>query len=128
VKMSPGSAYFGWNALWHVDKYYMSDALGSVPDTPGILSTSAIRFRASAKIHRITEHDDDWPFNPDIWRYFDLVLVHDWEPDEEDAAEALTKGTLLAKSGKWELWRARPYTRDPSLMPSLGIPPLHDER
>jgi hypothetical protein len=104
VKMEPESEYFTWKSFWHVDKFYMSDKFGTVPDTPGLLSTSAIRYREGIDIHRVTDHADDWPMNPEIWDNFDLVLVHDWTPDDDDVAEALRRGHPLAVRGLWQLW------------------------
>ena len=104
VKMEPESEYFTWKPFWHVDKFYMSDKFGTVPDTPGLLSTSAIRYRDGIDIHRITDHADDWPQNPEIWDNFDLILIHDWTPADEDRDEAERRGRLLAKKGLWELW------------------------
>ncbi len=108
VKMEPESAYFAWKSFWHVDKFYMADKFGTVADTPGLLSTSAIRYREGIDIHRVTDHADDWPENPEIWDNFDLILVHDWTPAEEDMDEALRRGHLLAKKGLWQLWETGP--------------------
>jgi hypothetical protein len=104
VKMEPESEYFTWRSFWHVDKLYMSDKFGTVPDTPGLLSTSAIRYREGIDIHRVTDHADDWPENPEVWDNFDLVLVHDWTPDSDDITEALRRGHPLAVRGPWQLW------------------------
>jgi hypothetical protein len=118
VKMDPESAYFAWNSFWHVDKFYMSDSFGTVPDTPGLLWTSAIKYREGIDLHRVTDHSDDWSLNLEIWDNFDLILVHDWTPDPDDAAEALRRGRLLARSGSWELWQSL----DPVTLP-VNEPP-----
>jgi hypothetical protein len=86
----------------------MADKFGTVPDTPGILSTSAIRYRSGIEMHRITDHADDWPENAEIWAYFDLVLVHDWTPEPEDLELAQRRGRLLAEKGAWQLWQVLP--------------------
>lgn len=111
VKIDPESRHFAWRALWHVDKFYMGEKLGQVADTPGILSTSAIRYREGVEIHRVGHHAHDWPSVDEIWDNFDLILVHKWTPTAEDRRKAEAHGSLLRRSGDWELWRSNVVNR-----------------
>ncbi|WP_394824062.1 hypothetical protein [Pendulispora albinea] len=108
VKVSPDtSAIFAWKPNWHVDKYYMSDRFGQVPDNPAIVSTSSIRYRAGIDFHRITGHSADWSKWPEVWNNFELVLVHGWNPTRDQLAAATQHGVRIRKMGDWELWRKK---------------------
>jgi hypothetical protein len=107
VKLDPGSEYFHWLSLAHVEKIYMGDGLGSSADTPGILSTSPIHFRPGLNVHFITNHSPDWPNNMEIWQNFDLVLTRRWHPSPALMEAAKSHGELLRKKGDWELWRSK---------------------
>lgn len=106
VKIDPTSRYFTWRPFWHIEKIYMGDKLGQAADTPGILSTSCIRYRSGIDIHRNGNHTHDWSNDPEIWRYFDIVLVRSWRPSAEQRKAAETHGTLLRRAGEWELWKS----------------------
>jgi hypothetical protein len=106
VKLDPTSEVFTWKPFWHVEKIYMGDGFGQAADTPGILSTSAIRYRSDVDIHRVATHHN-WVSNEEIWKNFDLVLVRRWKPTSAELSEAQKHGSRLRVSGDWELWRSR---------------------
>ena len=110
VKLEPDSAYFTWRSWWHIEKIYMSDKLGQTPDTPGILSTGAIHYRAGVDIHRLGNHSPYWQDESAIWKNFDLVLVHKWHPSPDQIRRAKEHGDRLAQAGDWELWQSREAT------------------
>ena len=110
VKLDPGSRYFSWRPFWHIEKIYMGDKLGQTADTPGILSTSSIRYRTGVDIHRIGNHSPDWPNDAEIWKNFELVLVRSWHPSTEQRVAAERHGVLLQRSGAWELWKSNEAT------------------
>jgi hypothetical protein len=104
VKLDPDSKYFEWHPFWHLDKMYMSDKFGQVADTPGVLSTSPIRYREGVDVHRIGGHSEVWYREPAIWKNFDLILLRRWHPTPAMLTEATTHGNRIAQSGDWELW------------------------
>jgi hypothetical protein len=110
VKLDTDSAYFAWHPFGHVETVYMGDGLGQSADTPGILSTSPIRYKTGVEIHRITDHSQDWPDNMEIWQNFDLVLTRRWHPTPVQIAAAQRHGSLLRQMGDWELWRSNEAT------------------
>ncbi len=99
------SKIFAWKPNWHVEKYYMADKFGQVAENPGIVSTSAIRYRKGIDPHRITMHGNEWPSWPAIWDHNELVMVHGWTPTEAQLEEAKKHGRRIRKEGDWELWR-----------------------
>jgi hypothetical protein len=107
VKLEQDSDYFGWRPFVHVEKFYMGDRLGQTADTPGILSTSAIRYKKGAEIHRITAKSPDWPKNSQIWENFDVILTRRWNPTPEQRVELEKHGELVREMGDWALWRSR---------------------
>ena len=106
VKLDPSSRYFTWRPFWHIEKIYMGDKLGQTADTPGILSTSCIRYRAGVDIHRNGNHTPDWASDPEIWRNFDVVLVRSWHPTPDQKKTAESHGSLVKRAGDWELWQS----------------------
>lgn len=108
VKVSTDfSKVFTWKPNWHVEKFYMADRFGQVPDNPAIVSTSSIRYKAGVDPHRITYHGPDWASWSDLWSYHELVLVHGWEPTEKQLEEAKLHAVRIRKEGSWELWRKK---------------------
>ncbi len=107
VKSDPDSAVFTWRPFWHVEKMYMSERLGYVADTPGILSTSAIRYRPGLELHRVTDHGAGWVRDDEIWSSFDLILLRRWTPSASSLREAERRGERIKKVGDWELWRSK---------------------
>jgi hypothetical protein len=105
VKLDSTSAIFLRPQFWHVDKFYMSDKFGQVPDNPAILTTAAIHYRAGVDFHRVTA-TGGFERNPAIWTNFDLVLVRGWHPPPSNEAEARQRGELLVRSNGWELWKS----------------------
>ena len=108
VKLDPGSAFFGWRPMWHVEKFYMSSKLGQTADTPAVLSTGALRVRTGVDVHRLTSHSAYWPQDREVWEYFDLVLVRRWAPPPGMLEVAEKHAHLLSKHGDWELWERNP--------------------
>ena len=104
---SDWSKVFKWRPVWHVDKYYMADRFGQVPDNPAIVSTSSIRYRSGINPHRITRHSSDWPTWNEIWSNYDLVLVRGWHPTTEQLDAAREHAVRIRKAGTWELWRKK---------------------
>jgi hypothetical protein len=108
VKVSSDfSKVFTWKPNWHVEKFYMADRFGQVPDNPAIVSTSSIRYKAGVDPHRITYHGPDWASWADLWSYHELVLVHGWEPTDKQLEEAKSHAVRIRKEGSWELWRKK---------------------
>lgn len=107
VKIDNSSGVFTWFPYLHVDKYYSSEGYGQIADTPAILSTAAMRYRAGIDIHRIADHGNTWVFNDQIWSNFDLILTRRWAPSPDQLNRAREKGTLLAAEGDWQLWQSR---------------------
>jgi hypothetical protein len=105
VKLDSTSSVFRLSQFWHVDKFYMSDKFGQVPDNPAMLTTAAIHYRAGVDFHRVTA-TGGFERNPSIWRNFDLVLVRGWHPPPANEADARQRGELLVRSNGWELWRS----------------------
>jgi hypothetical protein len=48
----------------------------------------------------------NWFLDPVIWQY-DLVLVYRWVPTPTQQKGAEERGTLIAASGQWQLWRSK---------------------
>lgn len=102
---SDWSKVFGWRPVWHVEKYYMADKFGQVPDNPAIVSTSSIRYRKDVDPHRIGRHSPEWSTWDDLWKYHELILVHGWKPTASELEAAKAHGRRVRQSGDWELWR-----------------------
>lgn len=114
VKLDWDSKYFAGRLLIHAEKRYMADGFGQVADTPAILSTSPIRLKPNVDVHRIGEHSQNWPSNDEIWKNFDLVLVHGWNPSDAALRTANERAVRLRKYGTWELWRKNgPWQTEP---------------
>jgi hypothetical protein len=107
VKLDIESHYFAGRPFAHVEKVYMGDRFGSSSDTPGILTTSFVRFKEGVDIHRVLYHGPEWPDDPEIWQNFDLILTRRWAPSADLRAAAEEHGELLRKMGDWELWRSK---------------------
>lgn len=107
VNHRPQSRYFPLNAFWHVEKWYMADALGQCNENPAWGGMNSIRYRKSYDFHRPTNHQASWVSMDEIWDNFDVILTHHWEPSPAQLAIAQERGELLAKKGTWELWRSR---------------------
>lgn len=122
VKTDNASTVFTWWQFMHVDKYYSSESFGQIADTPAILSTAAMRYRAGVDIHRIAEHTHSWPSNGDVWKNFDLILIRRWKPSDADLALAKKNGTLIASQGDWQLWRSNVVQRDSSSTSEMPPP------
>lgn len=108
VKVSSDlSKVFTWKPNWHVEKFYMADRFGQVPDNPARVSTSSIRYKAEVDSHRIAYHGPDWASWSALWSYYELVLVHGWEPTEKQLEKAHLHAVRIRKEGSWELWRKK---------------------
>jgi hypothetical protein len=123
VKVGPDtSKVFQWKPNWHVDKYYMADRFGQVPDNPAIVSTSSIRYKEGIDPHRVTWHSPDWAKSEEIWTNFDLVLVHGWEPTENQYRDAKKRGVRIRREGAWELWRTKGEWQEKGDGPAPQVP------
>lgn len=105
--MEPGSRYFRLGTFRHVEKLYMLYGFGQCDDNPALGTMSAIRYRSTFVRGALPVHAGSWPRSEELWRDFELLLVHKWRPSNAELEAAKAHGDLVIKRGDWELWQRR---------------------